>query len=107
MPSYIIKLGGKYLEWSTISDAPNTYGMDLDEFKDWYIKRELQNIESDLKARLRRVEKYGTSLNDTNKQLCMDFLDVLISENRCGPNEEPLTKSQIIEAYCKGLLAKE
>lgn len=43
MPIYIIKFdtpdGPRYLDYSTICDAPITYGMTLDEYKKYYVIR--------------------------------------------------------------------
>lgn len=103
MPSYIVKLGDKYLEWSTISDQPTCYGGDLEGFKEWYLERENKKAGTDLDERLARVEKHGTSMDYGPPQERADFLDFLIRTNRCGPNEETLTKEQLIEKFCSGV----
>jgi hypothetical protein len=94
MPTLIIKLADKYLEWSTISDSPATYGMSLDEFKSYYRDRYGQAGVEWLGHRLARVEAKDTS----------SFVDASVDEtiacNRAGPNESKLSKEQIIEKYC-------
>lgn len=94
MSRYIIKIRGYYLEWSTIVDAPITYGMTLEELKE-YIRLEYgRNGLLQLPARLDRVEEYGTS--------CFDGRSVksVIHDNRAGWNEETLTLDEIYEKYC-------
>jgi len=83
-----------HLEWSTIVDAPVTYGMSLTEFKDWYILEYGRSSIDDLNQRLERVEKTGTSAFDFS-------LDSILSCNRAGPKETELTKEELIEKYCR------
>jgi hypothetical protein len=91
----IVKIKDKYLEWSSIVDAPLTWGMTLDELKE-YIKAEYgSNGLLDLKNRLSRIEEKGTSYID-----CCSVEDV-ISFNRAGPYETDLTKEQLYTAYCE------
>lgn len=65
MPSFIMKLTDErenkdyYLMWSTIVDAPITWGMALEQFKNWYL-RECGKIE-ELNERLKRADKKGIS----------------------------------------------
>ncbi len=102
MGRYIIKLIDKkdnnkpyYLEWSTVVDAPVTYGMSLDEFKEYY-KEEYGNkgIE-DLEQRMSRVESKGTSAyNELSAEN-------VISYNRAGKQGGRLTYGQILEQYCR------
>ena len=93
MGKFIIKIKDRYFEWSTIVDAPVTYGMTLDELKE-YIKEEYGNEGlSGLPQRLERVEKYGTSshYHESVKQLC--------SSNRAGENEKHISLKQIYKQY--------
>jgi hypothetical protein len=98
MPRYIIKLTDQdeswYLEWSTIVDAPITYGLSLNEFKDWYLEEYGRKGYEELADRLKRVEKTGTSCLISN-------LEDVLSCNRAGPKETELTKEQLIDKYCR------
>ena len=103
MPRYIIKLSDNnkdwYLEWSTIVDAPVTYGMSLVDFKAFY-KEEYGNQGMEkLEERLKRVEKQGTSA-----LYCS--VDGLISYNRAGPKESSLSKQEIIDIYCTRIVSE-
>lgn len=100
MPRYIVKLTheGKdyYLDWSTIVDAPVTYGMSLEEFKAYYHDEYgRKECELGLRERLERVEAKGTSARDA-----CGSLTVLLRTNRAGDNEERLSKKAIIQKYC-------
>jgi hypothetical protein len=94
MGHYIIKIKDKYLVWSTVVDAPVTYGMTLDELKD-YTKEEHGNAGvKKLTSRLTRVETKGTSSHiDTS-------MEDTVSYNRAGANETKLTVDQIYQEYC-------
>lgn len=101
MPKYIIKLTDEntqkdyYLEWSTIVDAPVTYGMTVDEFKEYYKEYNGLNGMSELEARLERAEKNGTSGYPP-----FDNLNDLIKNNHAGDTGNELSKIEIIENYC-------
>jgi hypothetical protein len=84
-----------YMEWSTFSDGPASWGMTLDEFKKYYRKRIVEEGMRELDKRLKRVEAIGTSsMVDGNA-------DDTIMPNRAGKNETELTKDQIVEYYCR------
>jgi hypothetical protein len=88
----IIKLGNHYLEWSTIVDAPITYGMTLDELRD-YVKSECgEEGLRHLPERLERADRTGTS-----------FVGLTVGEvvrfNRAGDNEECLSFKKLYEKY--------
>lgn len=98
MPRYIIKLEHQekeyYLEYSSVVDAPVTYGMNLKDFKRYYKERYGTNSIHDLKDRLKRVEKFGTScFLDSN-------VDDTILCNRAGENGENISKDQLIKHFC-------
>jgi hypothetical protein len=85
-----------YLEWSTVVDAPVTFGMSLDEFKAYYRDEYgRQGMDFGFEERMKRVEEKGTS---SQLDSCVD--DV-ISGNRAGKDETCLSKEQIIEWYCR------
>ena len=82
-----------YLEWSTVVDAPTTFGMSLDEFKDFY-RQEYGNQEmQQLPQRLERVERTGSSEHGKT-------LDDVLIANRAGKNETEISKAEIFRKYC-------
>lgn len=93
MPRYIVKLttpaGDRYLEWSTVVDAPVTYGMPLDEFTAYYRDRYGSDSDDAFAARMARVEATGVSARDCTVRDVVDY-------NRAGPNESTLTMKQLI-----------
>jgi len=94
MPRYIVKLDDYYLEWSTVVDAPVTFGMSLDGFRVYY-QAEYGNAGLPvLMKRLERVESKGIS------SLIHESADDLLTFNRAGPNESTLTRDEILTAYC-------
>lgn len=99
MPRYIIKLTDKnkkdwYLEWSTIVDAPITYGMNMAQLKK-YIKEEYGNVGlEDLPKRLERVARKGHSA------MWPTSVEKLIAHNRAGHEESSISVKKIIEHFC-------
>lgn len=94
MGVYIIKIKDKYLEWSTIVDAPVTYGMSLDEFKEYYRQRYGEFRIRGLGSRLELVEKKGSS--DLEGMTVED----VIRFNRSGEDESCITMDEIYQKYC-------
>ena len=98
MGCYIIKIeheGKEYfLEWSEITDAPITYGMEYEEFADYY-KDEYgrQSFETNFKCRMERVNEKGTS------SMMHESMEQLIENNRAGKNEKHLSLKGIIKKY--------
>lgn len=91
-----------YLEWSTVVDAPITFGMSLEDYKSYYKDEYGNQGMSDLESRLQRVENKGTS------SMIYKSLDDLIGYNRAGRNETVLSKQQLIDVYCtRTILEKE
>jgi len=99
MPSYLCKLEHKgqayYLEWSTIVDAPTTYGMSLEKLRKFVEEERGRYGIEELEKRLKRVEQKGTSAHDN--YITVDFL---IAGNRAGEGNRKLSKKDIIEKYC-------
>ena len=97
MPSYILKLssprGPRYLEYSTICDAPITYGMTLAAFKQHYKREYGASSMRDLEDRLLRVEATGSSSR------IHDNLYDTIRCNRAGKGETNLTLEQLVDYY--------
>ena len=106
MSRVLLKLTGKdgkdwYLEWSTVCDAPTTFGTtDLEEFKLFllseHLKKEREDFLREWPDRMARVEATGTSSHqgDTPAQL--------IDCNQAGPDGKSLGIEGIIERYCTG-----
>ena len=95
MARYIIKLDDYYMEWSSIVDAPVTFGLTLEEFSNYYHDEYGNRGMCDLDDRLKRVEKFGTSSYDKQPP------ESIIYFNRAGPNEDSISREEIIKAYCK------
>ena len=93
MGRYILKLNQWYFEWSTIVDAPITWRMTLEQFKQYYQQEYGDHGMENLPERLERVEKSGTSAIPTKTA------DELISFNRAGEKEENLSRELILEKY--------
>lgn len=84
-----------YLEWSTIVDAPVTWGMTLDEMAAY--RREQTGTEGmrDWAEVVERLNAKGVSWRDKNGDVYST-----IGCNRAGKGETCLTAEQIIAAYC-------
>jgi len=99
MPRYICQFedGDQrwLLEWSTIVEAPVTWGMTEEEFRSYYQTKYGTDEMEKLGERLARVEAKGTSARH------YDDLDDLIFSNRAGHREAHLDKEGIIEFYCR------
>jgi hypothetical protein len=94
MSRYIVKIKDYYLDWSTIVDAPITFGLVLEEFNKYY-KEEYGRVGMlNLPERLNVADKKGTSALD------YDDLEDLVTFNRAGPEESCLTLDEIYSAYC-------
>lgn len=93
MTGIIVKLADKYLIWSSVVDAPVTYGMTLDELTEYIREEEGKVGLSELPARLKRVEQTGTShVNGLTPA-------ELILGNRAGYNETCLDMDELIQRY--------
>ena len=84
-----------YMEYSSVVDAPVTYGMNLDQFTKYYASRYgTAAMEFEFPDRMGRVEEKGTS------SFMYASVREEISFNRAGPNESCITMDQFIELYC-------
>ena len=84
-----------YLEWSSVTDAPGTYGMTLDELRE-YIKEEYGNEGlRELPERLRRVEEFGTS------RWPRASVEEVVDSNKAGEGGTSLTLDEIYRDYCE------
>lgn len=95
MPKYIVKLGNKYFEYSTICDAPITFGMSRDEMRSHLLVRYGTCDADETERRLERCDTKGTS------SFCDSSAEDALSCNRAGPSESELTVEQIRLAYCE------
>lgn len=97
MSKHIIKVADRYMEYSTIVDAPVTAPMTLEEFTAYY-KAEYGRAEMrDLPYRLRRVDEVGTSsLLDT----CWHET---IAGNRAGEPDQRSLSPEEFEAWVKSV----
>lgn len=94
----IIKLdtpdGPRYLEYSSIVEAPITFGMTLQEFTDYYRAQYGWSGMDEFAYRLARVDARGTS------SMTCDSAEQTLLGNRAGDRETELTKEQIVDWYC-------
>jgi hypothetical protein len=83
----------RLLVWSTIVDAPITYGMSEPELRDWIKEEQGAQGLRVLDERMRRVREVGTS-----SRVDRDWTSV-ISGNRAGPGETELDARGLWAAY--------
>lgn len=101
MPRYIVKLidpadnSEWFMEWSTVVDAPVTWGLTRDEFTERYRLTYGASAMAEFADRMARVDTTGTSALDTT-------LDEIIAGNRAGDNEKELSYADIVARYCGG-----
>lgn len=94
MARFIIKIEDKYFEWSTVVDAPITYGLTREQFEDYYRGEYGAVGMEDLPNRLARADTIGTS-----SLMGYKSVEEAIAGNRAGPNETELTADEILVAY--------
>lgn len=99
MPRHVVRLtapdGAWYLEWSTVVDAPVTFGMRRGEFARWYADEYGRDGVRGLAERFDRADATGCSARDGTS------LAELLAANRAGPGETALTRDEIVEWYCR------
>jgi len=100
MPRYICKFPvdgtDYYLEWSSIVDAPVTYGMTLDEFRCYYQEEYGNQGMKGLDERLQRVDEIGHS-----DRICREPIREWIKGNRAGKGEKEATYDEIIDTFIR------
>lgn len=102
MGQYIIKLTDPkdqkdyYLRWSDSVDAPISYGMSLEEFKESYKEEFGKSGLAGLEDRLLRVEKTGSSGHPP-----FGCFENLLSSNKAGKNRQHAEIDEILELYCR------
>lgn len=89
------------MEWSSVSDAPSTLGMSLEEFTNYYRSEYGEAGMQELPDRLARVEAKGVSSHAPDEDL-----DDFLRSNRAGDNEEMLSRREILIKYCPGAVVR-
>ncbi len=94
MGRMLVQIKDRYFEWSTVVDAPVTYGMTLPQLRH-YIKEEYgrQGLE-ELPKRLERCAERGHSAQGDNSSLAS-----FLACNRAGPKESCLSAAAIYKQY--------
>jgi hypothetical protein len=97
--TYIVRLNdgerAYYMEWSTIVDAPVTYGMTREDFETYYRDEYGRSGAKDMPERMARVDAKGTSAHHDSSAWDTIWL------NRAGKEETRLTLEQIVQHYCR------
>lgn len=83
-----------YFEWSTLTNAPITYGMPLDEFGEYYHQVYGEEGVNGFLERMKRVFKKGISTIQYD-------LTTLLSTNRAGENGAHISNEEILERYSR------
>jgi hypothetical protein len=97
MSRTIIKIEDYYLDWSSVTDSPITFGVNIDEFMKYYERKYGEKyIKDELPLRMEIVEKYGHSAYNYFHESLEDFVKC----NRAGPDETELTLDEIYKAFC-------
>lgn len=91
----IIKLKDKYLVYSSVVDAPITFGMDKSELIAFFKEEmgRLHVVSVSFKRSLERVDKCGTSL------MLDKSAEETLEGNHAGPDGECLTPEEVYKAY--------
>lgn len=89
----IVKLGGKYLIWSDVVDAPTTFGMTREELTEHIREEHGRRGLEELPARIDRCDAKGTISFVKPSAVSVVWL------NRAGAKETCLTIEQLIEHF--------
>ena len=84
----------RLLEWSTVVDAPVTYGMREDEFRTYYRNEYGNDGMRQLDDRMTRVREKGTSAHDDES-----WEDTALVCNRAGPDETQADAAMLWKLY--------
>lgn len=90
----IIKIKDYYLIWSSVVDAPVSFGMNRVELEKWLKEEYGRAGLSDWLRMIPRVDEIGTSFYER------DSVEDTIDGNRAGPMGACLTLDEIYTAYC-------
>lgn len=90
MGTLICHLDGMFFEWTTMSDAPVTYGLSREEFEAYYRDEYGRSGMEGLPRRIERAIQFGTSC-----YLGTTF-DDLVRTNHAGPKGKRLSRDELI-----------
>jgi len=85
-----------FLEWSTIVEAPVTYGLSLEEFKEYYRHEYGESGMRELPALLEMVKQSGTSLYPPYDNLDDTLKTYDLNRDKVGDQKE-----YILENFCR------
>ena len=83
-----------WLVWSTVVDAPVTYGMTREELIAWWGEEYGKQGVRNLGPAIARAEEVGTSSHRSPS------VEEMIICNRAGVDETRLTEAEIVAMYC-------
>lgn len=86
----IIKLGDRFMEWSSISDAPHTPLLTEEQFLVYWRQEYGRARWHELGECLTRAKQNGSSYGT---------VDSILKNNRAGKKDRKLTKKEIIAAF--------
>lgn len=95
MPKFLMQLPDKrFVEWSTVVDAPITYSMSQDELTAWHLEEfGRREHDANFQDRLQRTIEFGTSLRTPESAE-----DAAIA-NRAGEGEAEISLQEIAAQY--------
>jgi len=94
MARTIVKLRDYYFEYSSVVDAPVTWGMKKKDFEAYYREEYGRSSLEDFQDRMKRVDKNGTS------SVSGSSVEEVLDGNCAGPNGKELTVEEIYKFYC-------
>lgn len=95
MPRFIVRLEGRYFEWSTVVDSPITAPMTREEFAAYYREEYGRSAMTEFEERMVRVEERGVSA------FAYESAEDLMDGNRAGADESEMTLDQL-RAWARG-----
>lgn len=93
MSHLVIKVRDYYLIWSSVVDAPVSFGLTYPDLVRWVRREEGLKGLALLDEQMKFIERYGTGS-------CNIKAESLFSFNRAGPDESSLNEEEIYRAYC-------
>lgn len=94
MGRFLVHHDGKFLEWSTVVDAPVTFGMSPSELRAYVRDRYGSEGVETLDDRMARAVAHGTSC----RAPAYSFDDI-VEGNRAGANETELSRAELVKFY--------